>query len=66
VVSFVKTFDPSASPPPVNVLGQVGAEPGASTTTYATSPPGQLGVACFTGSADDPAITLAGPFPIGP
>jgi len=42
------------------------ANAGGSATSYATSPSGQLGVACFTGSPQEPVIGLAGPFPIGP
>jgi hypothetical protein len=50
----------------VNFLAQMGANAGGSATSYATSPAGQIGVACSTGPADDPVISLAGPFPIGP
>jgi len=66
IESFVKTYDPGASPPPVNVLAQMTANAGGSATSYTTSPSGQLGVACFTGSPQEPVIGLAGPFPIGP
>jgi hypothetical protein len=66
IVSFVETFDPAASPPPVIFLTQLSANPAGSTTGYATSPAGDLGVACATGLPENPTITLAGPFPIGP
>jgi len=66
IQSFVRTYDPAASAPPVTYLAQLGANAGGSSTSYATSTAGQIGVACSTGPADKPLISLAGPFPIGP
>ncbi|MBI2781084.1 MAG: hypothetical protein HYX55_04720 [Chloroflexi bacterium] len=60
----VAVFDPAA-PPNVTVLASLELPAGGLSTGYGTSPAGTLGVACATGSFDAPAITLAGPFPVG-
>lgn len=62
--AVVAAFDPAA-PPKVNVIAGLELPAGGLITGYGTSPTGTLGVACATGPFDAPAITLAGPFPVG-
>lgn len=66
VLAFAAAYRPDASPPPVNAVAQFGATAYGNATAYGSSPAGSLGVACFTGSPQDPTIVLAGPLPIGP
>jgi len=65
IMTFTGAYDPSATPPPINLVAQVDAESGATATGYGSSPAGSLGIACVTGDPADPLIRLAGPFPIG-